>query len=386
MTKIASTWSIPCAVAGNPSIPLFKGRIADGAAQAMAATLGSGHLATGPRVREFENALGKFIGNARCVATVDRAAAMTLALRLCGVGAGDEVLLSPLACLATTMPIANLGALPRWCDVDPDTGMLDPGSVVQRVSRRCKAIIHYLWGGDVGPLPALQQLADSLGLPLVVDASGGLGARMGETLVGATSARFTVFSFYAVAHLAAGDGGLLACALEDDAETARALRRFGIQQATFRKPDGDLNPLSDIPVAGYSFAMTDLTASLALAQLPLLPDTLERHRRNAARLDALAAELPALQRLSRAPDAVSAAWVYAVRAGRRDHAIACLHAAGVGCQRLHVRNDAYSCFAGTRLDLPGVDAFDAANLALPCGWWLDEAELLHLETCLRALP
>ena len=351
----------------------------------MAVTLASGHLATGPRVREFEHAFGSFIGNAHCVATVDRASAMTLALRRCGVGAGDEVLLSPLACLATTMPIANLRAVPRWCDVDPATGMLDPASVAQRATRGCKAIVHYLWGGDVGPLAALQALADSLGLPLIVDASGGLGARLGEILVGATGARFTVFSFYAAAHLPAGDGGMLACAREDDAEAVRALRRFGIDQASFRSTNGDLNPASDIPLAGYSFAMTDLTASLALAQLPMLGDTLSRHRRHAAQLDGVVERVPSLIRLLRARDAASAFWVYALRVRRRDHAVDRLHAAGIGCQRLHVRNDAYTCFAGTRIELPGVEVFDRENLALPCGWWLQETDLARLEACLRAL-
>jgi len=358
-------------VAGEPPIPLFKGRIAAGAAAALAEALASGQLATGPRVAAFEAALGQFVGNPQVVATSDRAGALTLALRLCGVQPGDEVMLSPLACLATTMPIANLHARPRWCDVDPATGMLDPDQLAARCTPRTRAIVHYHWGGDVGPLRELQAAARALGLPLIEDASGAFGAELGGQKLGATGSDFTVYSFYAVSPLAAADGGALFCRDAKAASRARELRRFGIHQASFRLPGGDLNPASDIPDAGYSFAMTDLTAALAMAQLDDAADTLARHRANGLALDAALAGIPGLTRLWRAPDTRSAFWVYAFRATHRASLIAALHAAGIGAQRLHVRNDRYRCFADSVADLPGVSAFDAENLCIPCGWWVD---------------
>lgn len=371
-------------MAGEPAIPLFKGRVAAGAAAALADTLDSGQLATGPRVAAFEAALGRFVGNPQVVATSDRAGALTLALRLCGVQADDEVMLSPLACLATTMPIANLHARPRWCDVDPATGMLDPKQLALRCTSRTKAIVHYHWGGDVGPLRELQAAARALGLPLIEDASGAFGAELAGQKLGATGSDFTIYSFYAVSLLAAGDGGALFCRDASTAAAARELRRFGIHQASFRLPGGDLNPASDIPAAGYSFAMTDLTAALALAQLDAAADSLRLHRENALALDAALADVPGLTRLSRAPDSRSAFWVYALRAAERDRLVARLHAAGIGAQRLHVRNDRYSCFAGTAVALPGVDTFDAENLCVPCGWWLDAAARARILKTLRA--
>lgn len=358
-------------MAGEPPIPLFKGRVAAGAATAIQEVLASGQLATGPRVAAFEAALGQFVGNPAVVATSDRAGALTLALRLCDVQPGDEVMLSPLACLATTMPIANLHARPRWCDVDPATGMLDPARLAARCTPRTKAIVHYHWGGDVGPLRELQAAARSLGLPLIEDASGAFGAELEGRKLGATGSDFTVYSFYAVSPLAAGDGGALFCRDAGAAARARELRRFGIHQASFRLPGGDLNPASDIPEAGYSFAMTDLTAALALSQLDEVADTLAQHRANGLALDAALAEVPGLVRLDRAPDARSAFWVYAFRATRRASLITALHAAGIGAQRLHLRNDRYRCFADSGAELPGVAVFDAENLCIPCGWWVD---------------
>ena len=372
------------AVAGEPFIPLFKGRIAPGAAAALAETLSSGQLATGPKVKAFEDKLGQFVGNPHCVATSDRAGALTIALRLCGVTPGDDVMLSPLACLATTMPIANLGAKPVWCDVDPDTGMLNPALLAARRTARTKAIIHYHWGGDVGPLGELQQVAVQLGIPLIADASGAFGAELQGQKLGATGSDFTIYSFYAVSHLPAGDGGALFCRSAEHAERARQLRRFGIDHKTFRLPNGDLNPQSDIPIAGYSMAMTDLTAALALEQFNEVEHTLARHRANGRELAISTQHLSGITPLSRGDEQRSAYWVFAFRAAHRERLIARLQAAGIGAQRLHVRNDRYSCFRRSSADeLPGVEIFDRENLCVPCGWWVDEAALARILECLQ---
>ena len=368
-------------MAGEPPVPLFKGRVAPDLAVSLAPVLESGQLAAGPKVRTFEETLGRYLGNPATVATVDRAAALTIALRLCGAGAGTDVLLSPLACLATTMPVANLGARPVWCDVDPGTGMLDPGELKRRVTPRTRAVIHYLWGGDTGPLEDLKREAHALGLPLIVDASGGLGARLDERPLGAIGADFTVLSFYAVSHLPAGDGGALVCLEGAHAELARELRRFGIHQASFRLPGGDLNPDSDIPLAGYSFAMTDVTA--ALAQWPLLEETVARHQANGRYFDSLLPSIPNCQPLLRRPGEHSGYWVYALRTSQRDALQARLRAGSIASQRLHVRNDRYSCFAGHAVSLPGVDAFDAENLAIPCGWWVGDDARARIARCLQ---
>jgi len=369
-------------VAGE-AIPLFKSFVAPDAAATLAAALAEATLASGPAVAEFEAALARRLAAPQVVATVDRAAALTLALRRCGVGPGAEVLLSPLSCLATTMPIAALHATPVWCDIDPATGMLDPAEIARRQSSRTRAVVHYLWGGDVGPLAELEAATERAGLPLVVDAAAAFGARHRRRAIGATACAFTVLSFYAVNVLNTVEGGALCCAREEDAAQARCLRRFGIHPPSFRTATGDLNPASDIPHAGYGAAMTNVTARLGLCQLAAVEPVIERHRANARLLDAALAEVPGLTRLARAPHEESAFWVYALRARRRDDLIARLHAAGIGAQRLHLRNDRYSCFSPAPWPLPGVDAFDADNLALPCGWWVGAEERHRIVSCVR---
>ena len=373
-------------MAGEDPIPLFRSHVAPDAAATLAAALDSGALASGPAIAEFEAALGRWIGNPDCVATVDRAAALTLALRRCGVGPGTDVLVSPLSCLATTMPIANLHARPVWCDVDPATGMLDPAEIARRRTPATRAIIHYHWGGDVGPLGDLQSAARAAGLPLIADASAALGAEYRGARLGTTGCDYTVLSFYAVNPLNTIEGGALCCPTPADAEAVRWQRRFGIHQPTFRTPGGDLNPASDIPVTGYSFAMTNVTARLGLCQLRAVDGLVARHQANGRHFDAALRDFDGLTLLDRPADGLSAYWVYALRARHRDALVAQLHARGIGAQRLHLRNDRYGCFEPAPWPLPGVDAFDAENLAVPCGWWVGDEERARIASALAACP
>src|SRR5512142_1913235 len=114
-----------------------------GAAAALDATLASGYIAQGAQVAQFERTLAAYTGNPQVCAMSDASGALTLALFMAGVRPEDEVIVSPMACLATCMPIANLFARPVWCDVDPATGMLDPEHIADLVTERTRAVLAY---------------------------------------------------------------------------------------------------------------------------------------------------------------------------------------------------------------------------------------------------
>src|SRR5471030_2886996 len=131
------------------SIPLFKVHMPASAHAALGETLASGYLAQGAQVERFEKKLAAYLGNERLCAMSESSGALTLALSMAGVRPGDEVIVSPLVCLATSMPISNLSARPVWCDVDPATGMMDPQRIAALVTGRTRAILAYHWSGDV---------------------------------------------------------------------------------------------------------------------------------------------------------------------------------------------------------------------------------------------
>ena len=368
------------------SIPLFKVHMPAGAGAALEATLASGYLAHGAKVEEFERGLAAYTGNPRVCAMSEVSGALTLALFMAGVRPQDEVIVSPLTCLATSMPIANLFARPRWCDVDPATGMLDPERIAELVTPRTRAILAYHWSGDVIDIETLQAAARAHGLKLVEDASEAFGAEYRGRKLGHNGSDFCIYSFSAVRQITAGEGAALFCASAQDHEQARRLRRYGIDQASFRLPSGDLNPDSDIPVPGFNFCMNNIAATVGLAQLREVEDIVARQRANGRYFDSALAGIAGLTLLARRADAVSGYWTYSLRTERRADLMRKLQQNGIGCQRLHVRNDRYSCFADARRDdaLPGVDLFDRENLSIPCGWWLSPEERERIVACIRA--
>lgn len=365
------------------SIPLFKVFMADSAHAALKPVLASGQLAAGKQVAEFEARLAAWLGAPDTVALGDASGALTLALYLAGVRPGDEVITSPLACSATLMPIANLFARPVWCDVDPLTGMPDADDMAGLITEKTRAILLYHWSGDVADVGGVMALARRHGVKLVEDASEALGAEWRGRRLGG-DADFTVYSFYATKHLTTGEGAALLSADSEAVRTARHLRRFGIDPAKFRLPNGDLNPAFDIPLAGFNFPMNEISAALGLEQLPHLDGIVARHRANGQYYDAALTGIPGLRLLKRREDSVSGFWTYALRAERRDELIRKLLSHGIGAQRLHLRNDGYACFGAKARELPGVTEFDAQNLSIPCGWWVGDEERERVVACLRS--
>src|ERR1035437_9308646 len=120
------------------SIPLYQVRMPPAVANLAAEVLNSGQIAVGPNVEKFEGLLRDYLGNPWVTANGDVSTALTLCLYQAGVRPGDDVLMSPLACLATSCPVRNLFANIRWCDVDPLTGNLDPDDIPKKITTKTK--------------------------------------------------------------------------------------------------------------------------------------------------------------------------------------------------------------------------------------------------------
>jgi perosamine synthetase len=368
---------------GSPAIPLFKVFMPEGMPALLQPVLESGRLACGPQVAAFEARCAEWLGVPEAVALNDPSSALMLALYLAGVRPGDEVVVSALACSATIMPIANLFARPVWCDIDPSTGMPTADHIAGLISEKTKAILIYHWSGDVAELDATLRLAKQHGLKVIEDATEAFGAESNGRRLGG-KADFTVYSFYATKHVNTGEGALLLAADPAELKLARRVRRFGIESSALRLPNGDLNPHFDIPLAGFNIPMNEIAATIGLAALPEADRIVAGHRRSGRYYEEALADVPGVRQLKRDQQSVSAYWTYSLLAERRDDLIRKLLSHGIGAQRLHLRNDGFSCFGNGQADLPGTASFDAQNISIPCGWWLGDQELERVTQCVRS--
>ena len=365
-------------------IPLLKVAMPDEAVAAATEAMASGYIAQGQVVTRFEAGLATFLGHEDPIATADSAGTIALALRMAGVAPGDEVVTSPLACLATVTPIAAVGARPAWCDVDPATGMPGPEHLVAAITARSRAILFYHWNGEVGDIGGAVAVGNRHRLPVIEDATEALGAENGGQRLGRDGTFATVYSFQAVRHLTTIEGAALLMADAAQRRRARRLRRYGIDLATFRTPEGEINPASDIPEAGVYLPMNNVSAAVGLAGLKGIETRLAAYLANGRFFDEALAGTPGLRAPEYRPDTRPAYWTYSLRADRRDDLARKLRAAGIGCQVLHLRADTYSCFGGHLADLPGVAVFAAETLSLPCGWWLSEEDRDFIVRCVRS--
>jgi dTDP-4-amino-4,6-dideoxygalactose transaminase len=266
--------------------------------EAVAETIRSGWLTTGPRAAELEERLAGYLEAKHVLALSSGTAALHLSLVALGVGPGDEVITSPITWPATANVIVHCGATPVFVDVRDSDLNIDPDRVADAVTEKTKAIIPVHLAGqpcDLEPLWAL-------GLRVVEDAAHALeSAYRGRKLGGLSDA--ACFSLYATKNLAAGEGGLVATNRDDLAQRLEDLR-------IMRRSGGSLY---DIAVPGYKANLSDVLASIALVQF----EKLERHRaireRQFAAYDEAVAELDGIEPLSRDPRDTHALHLYIVR-------------------------------------------------------------------------
>jgi dTDP-4-amino-4,6-dideoxygalactose transaminase len=272
--------------------------IGDEEVEAVAATLRSGWLTTGPAAGELERRFAEYVGARHAIAVSSATAAMHLALVGLGLGPGDEVITTPITWPATANVVVHAGATPVFVDVRERDLNIDPELAAAAVTARTKAILPVDLAGQPADLDPLL----ALGVPVVEDAAHATESVYRGRKVGSI-ARATAFSLYATKNVAAGEGGILTT--DDDGLAARV-----DELRLMRRGHG---ALYDVRVAGFKANLSDVLAAVALCQL----DKVDRHReirlRHVAAYDAAVAELEGVEPLARDPRDVHAHHLYVVR-------------------------------------------------------------------------
>lgn len=374
--------------------PLFKVHVpAQEALAQIQEVFSSGFINEGEQVTRLTKGLEQALDAENIVLTNSCTSALTMALRLAGVGPGDEVITTPMTCVATNTPILNLGAKVVWADIDPNTGMIDPQSIMDKVTERTKAVIAVAWAGTPPNLWSLRKQCSALNLSLILDAAHAFEASYRGAPIHVW-ADYTCYSFQAIKHFTTGDGGALVCSQADDHRKAKAMKWFGLDRDKAKDAKGDWKGQQwdvDIEEAGYKFNMNNVSAAIGLSQLEHIPHILGRHRCNAALYDELFAGMTSIRPARRPEGGSSSFWVYTMKinpersALQRDELLAALNAEGIMAGVVHVPNDEYTAFRSSKADLPGVREFSSNQLSLPCGWWLDDDDVRYIARRVKVL-
>jgi dTDP-4-amino-4,6-dideoxygalactose transaminase len=242
-------------------LPFTRPSIDEAEIRAVGEVLRSGWITSGPKVREFEAALSKRYGGRPVRVLNSATAALELALRLCKIGPGDEVITTPLSWVGTANAILEVGATPVFVDADRATRNIDLDLLEAAVTKKTRAVIPV----DLAGLPVdrdrLYAFAGRHGLRVIEDAAQSMGANWKGREIGCFG-DLVAISFQANKNLTTAEGGCLVVNTEDEARLLEKLRLQGVT----RFADGGM----DVDVLGGKSNLTDIAAVIGLTQLPKL--------------------------------------------------------------------------------------------------------------------
>jgi dTDP-4-amino-4,6-dideoxygalactose transaminase len=333
------------------------------------AILHSGALAFGKHGKEFEQRLSSYIGDEQLTLVNSFNSAVLVALFTLGIKPGDEVIASPMACLASNQPLVTIGAKVVWADIDPMTGTLNPESVRQKITSKTKAIFHNQFCGYPGYIDEVNEIGKEYGIPIVDDAIEAFGSEYKGNLIGKTGTDVTVYSFQAVRLPTTIDGG--AIVFKDKAlyEKSLLIRDSGVDRRYFRDSMGEINPQCDISVPGFGATMSDVNSYIGVQQMNEINMLLEKQRINATQWTEWFHEhYPDYLLMNDRKETNPNYWVYGIITNNKIEAITKMRDMGYYASGVHLPNTYYSIF-GNQKSLPGVNEFYSKFLAIPCGWW-----------------
>ncbi len=287
------------------NIPFSPPDISEREIELVAEALRSGWITTGPKTKLLENKLAEWLGAAKCVCLNSQTACAEMALRILGIGEGDEVITSAYTYTASASVICHVGAKPVLVDCQKDNLEMDYNALENAITEKTKAIIPI----DIAGIPcdydrifqivdrkkslfnAKNEIAKKIGrIAIVADAAHSLGAMYKGKYVGSI-ADFTNFSFHAVKNFTTAEGGAMCWRHIDGVDDSEIYRQTQLLSLHGQSKDALAKTKLgaweyDVVAPFYKCNMTDVAAALGLAQFERYPDMLKRRKEIIAKYDA----------------------------------------------------------------------------------------------------
>ncbi|MCD7807058.1 MAG: UDP-4-amino-4,6-dideoxy-N-acetyl-beta-L-altrosamine transaminase [Lachnospiraceae bacterium] len=278
---------LPAIHGGTPirNKKIFYGHqcIEDDDIEAVVKVLKSDTLTCGPAISSLERALCDLTGARYCVAVSNGTAALHIACLAAGIGAGDEVITTPMTFAASANCALYCGARPVFADINPDTYNIDPEEIERKITPRTKAVVAVDFTGQVVEIERIRAICEKHNLIFIEDAAHSIGSTYNGAPVGSL-ADMTTFSFHPVKTVTGGEGGAVMTSDPKLYEKLSLFRTHGItrdQSLMDQKSEGGwYYQMVDL---GYNYRITDFQAALIESQLHKIERFKSRRREIVAR-------------------------------------------------------------------------------------------------------
>lgn len=258
-------------------IPYGKHHISDEDINAVVEVLKSDFLTQGPKVKEFEKKFAEYIGSKYAVAVSNGTAALHLCNLALNVTKGTKVISSPLSFVATSNSVLYCGGEIDFCDIDPDTLLIDINKLEDKLSNSPKGtfsgIIPVDFAGLAVQMDEVKYLADKYGLWIIEDAChapGGYFKNNKNKVQNCGNGKYAdlaIFSFHPVKHIAAGEGGMITTNDSDLYNKLIKLRAHGIEKKEFIDQNNHGDWYYEMQSLGFNYRLTDINCALGISQL-----------------------------------------------------------------------------------------------------------------------
>jgi len=248
------------------------------------------YWAKGPFVDEFEEGLESYFGIDHAISTNSGTTALVAALKACGIGPGDEVIVPSFTFIATANVVELVGAEPVFADIETDTFGLDPSSVESKITDQTAAIIPVHVYGAPCYIHELSEIADKNDLWLIEDAAEAFGATADGELVG-TIGDIAALSFCQNKVLPTGEGGAVITNNTEIAGRASQFSNHGRVEGDYFGSVGS----GEYETVGSNYRMTDMVAAVGCAQLSKVDNLIDQRQTIAARYRNGISEIPGIE-------------------------------------------------------------------------------------------
>jgi len=259
----------------NYNIPLFDLNFDDKEERAVIETLRSKWISTGPKTSQFENKFTAMLNIKHSVALSNCTVALHLAMKLCDVKEGDEVICPSLTFVATVNSIRYVQAIPVFADLKSFEDLtIDPEDIESKITTKTKAIVVMHYGGFSCDMNSIMSIAEKYNLKVIEDACHGpLSEYKGKKL--GTIGDIGCFSFFSNKNISTGEGGMLITNSPELFERAKLLRSHGMTSLSYERSKGHSTSY-DVVDLGYNYRMDDIRASIGIVQLEKLENDIKK--------------------------------------------------------------------------------------------------------------
>jgi UDP-4-amino-4,6-dideoxy-N-acetyl-beta-L-altrosamine transaminase len=272
----------------------------------VANVLRSDWITTGPKIKEFEDALCSYIECRYSVAVNSGTSALDIAVQSLDLPVGSEIITTPFTFVATSNAIIYNGHKPIFADICSDTFNIDPEDIRRKITKNTKAIIYVDYAGQPCDIRKIKEIANEFDLYLIEDACHAIGAEYEQKKVG-NFADMTIFSFHPVKHITTGEGGAVVTDNKELYEKLSLLRTHGIDKNTMDRYGPDASWAYDMKYLGRNYRITDFQAALGISQLKKLDAFIDKRNDMALMYNELLANIDAVT-LPVTKDNVRHAW------------------------------------------------------------------------------